>query len=100
MCAHGGKAGAHTINMMSSRVCFTPFLVAVTAALHMRRKESSQHSLCPIVNRAQVELEGSSAEVTAEAGPLRLQPGAPANALVVRKPELRIDSDWTLRFHQ
>ena len=67
--------------------------VVLSACMSIRQRLASDMT-------AQVELEGSAAALTAEAGPLRLQPGAPANALVVRKPELRIDADWTLRFHQ
>jgi hypothetical protein len=49
---------------------------------------------------AQVKLDGSAAGLTAEAGPLRMQLAAPDCALVVRKPELRIDADWTLQFYK
>ena len=45
----------------------------------------------------QVRLAGG-AELEADLGPASLQPGAPHVALVIRKPELRIDSDWVLDF--
>ena len=39
-------------------------------------------------------------EVEVAVGPVRMEPDAPHNALVVRKPDLRIDSDWALEFFQ
>lgn len=45
----------------------------------------------------QVRVAGG-AELEADLGPASLQPGAPNVALVIRKPELRIDSDWVLEF--
>ena len=48
----------------------------------------------------QVKMEGSAADLTADTGPLRMRPAAPNSALVVRKPDLRIDADWTLQFHK
>lgn len=40
--------------------------------------------------------EGSMRRIESSLGPLRLEPGAPIAGLVIKKPELSIDADWTL----
>ena len=54
---------------------------------------------CCVFPLLQARVAGG-AEVEAAVGPVRMEPGAPHNALVLRKPDLRIDSDWALEFFQ
>ena len=95
----GGPSGWQVRSLTSSCGTITPWLHAIDCmrlcAVGLCAR-ASDGGVFPV----QVSLVSSGGAFDSAPGPLHLKPGAPATALVVRKPNLSLASPWTLEFVQ